>query len=124
MKRLFLATLLVAACGDDSGAPMGSDAGVDGNPSPDAAAACGAGIAPAAGLVITESGAQQGIATANGFAWKGIPYAAAPTGDLRWRPPQAPACAAGVRDASQFGSICLQLDSNNQPTGAEDCLFA
>ena len=123
MNRLFLANLVLAACGDDSGAPAQPDAAAPDAALPDAAAGCGTGIAPVAGLVITESGAQQGVATTNGFAWKGIPYAAAPTGDLRWRPPQAPTCASGVRDAGPFGSICLQLDSNNQPTGAEDCLF-
>jgi para-nitrobenzyl esterase len=122
MNRLFLATLVLTACGDDSGAPAQPDGAMPDAVMPDAAAGCGAGIAPAAGLVITESGAQQGSASANGWAWKGIPYAAPPVGSLRWRPPQTPSCADGVRDASEFGSLCLQLDQNNQPTGSEDCL--
>src|SRR5437867_1695763 len=122
MMRPVLLSCLLVGCGDDS-APAGQpDAAIDASLQPDAAPACGAGITPATGLVITESGAQQGVASGNGLAWQGIPFAAPPVGDLRWRPPQAPACAAGIRDASQFGSICLQLDSNNQPTGGEDCL--
>jgi len=122
MRPLVLLVCLLGGCGDDS-APAGQpEGGIDAAPQPDAAPACGAGITPASGLVITESGAQQAAAAAGGYAWKGIPYAGPPVGDRRWRPPEAPACAAGVRDATQFGSICLQLDSNNQPTGGEDCL--
>ncbi|HEV7559108.1 MAG TPA: carboxylesterase family protein, partial [Kofleriaceae bacterium] len=49
-----------------------------------------------------------------------------PVGELRWRPP-APALAwSGVRDASGFGSVCVQGGSSTEPTatamGSEDCL--
>jgi para-nitrobenzyl esterase len=40
----------------------------------------------------------------------GIPYAAPPTGDLRWRPPQPPGRWRGTRNASSFGSSCPQAD--------------
>ncbi|XP_078684143.1 fatty acyl-CoA hydrolase precursor, medium chain-like [Branchiostoma floridae x Branchiostoma belcheri] len=70
------------------------------------------------------------------YTFKGIPYAAPPVGDLRWRPPQNPASWTGVRDASQFGSRCPQV-YDMPPLGtlvdeitrwrsnssSEDCLF-
>ena len=39
-------------------------------------------------IVQTEQGAVRGAALTQGFAFRGLPYAAAPTGNLRWRPPQ------------------------------------
>jgi para-nitrobenzyl esterase len=57
-------------------------------------------------------------------AFRGIPYAAPPVADLRWRPPQPAAAWHGVRDATQFGAHCAQGAS---PFGlasqSEDCLF-
>jgi para-nitrobenzyl esterase len=41
-------------------------------------------------------------------AYKGIPYAEPPTGDLRWRPPVPAHAWVGVRDAREFGHACLQ----------------
>ena len=40
--------------------------------------------------------------------FKGIPFAAPPVGQLRWRPPQLPARWDGVRKADQFGARCMQ----------------
>lgn len=40
--------------------------------------------------------------------FKGIPFAAAPVGDLRWKPPQPAAKWDGVRAADQFGNSCMQ----------------
>ncbi|MEV0710132.1 carboxylesterase/lipase family protein [Nocardia aurea] len=51
----------------------------------------------------------------------GVPYAAPPVGDLRWRAPRAPQKWEGVRDALDFGDSCTQF-----PTlvgGREDCLY-
>ena len=55
------------------------------------------------------------------LAFKGIPYAAPPLGDLRWRPP-APAATwgEGIRDATQFGPACMQAAAIPK---SEDCLF-
>ena len=39
-----------------------------------------------------------------GYAFRGLPYAAAPTGDLRWRAPRPPASWQGVRDATQYAA--------------------
>jgi para-nitrobenzyl esterase len=79
-------------------------------------------------------GAQvQGVADVNNTqSWRAIPYAAPPLDDLRWRAPRDPAGWSGVRDASQFSSICSQLGSFfgapnpatfGQPIGSEDCLY-
>jgi para-nitrobenzyl esterase len=48
-------------------------------------------------------------------AFLGIPYAAAPTGNLRWRPPQPPPAWKGVREATAFGPACPQLPSGWLP---------
>ncbi|GAA5513140.1 para-nitrobenzyl esterase [Deinococcus carri] len=66
---------------------------------------------------------------ANGVrVWQGIPYAAAPVGERRWRAPQPAPLWVGERDASQPGSVCVQprgaLDgSAGGLRGSEDCLF-
>ncbi len=62
-------------------------------------------------------------------AFRGIPYAQAPVGDLRWRLPQPPQAWEGVRDADEFGYSCPQpvieegfYASQPHPMN-EDCLF-
>src|SRR5579863_7763713 len=40
--------------------------------------------------------------------FKGIPFAAPPVGDLRWKPPQPAAKWEGVRAGDQFGNSCMQ----------------
>jgi hypothetical protein len=58
------------------------------------------------------------------YVFRGLPYAASPAGDLRWRPPRPPAPWPGVRDATRFGPSCPQLP-NPALTGpaSEDCLY-
>ncbi|MGC1650233.1 MAG: carboxylesterase family protein [Candidatus Sulfotelmatobacter sp.] len=73
-------------------------------------------------IVQTQSGAVQGVDTGNLIAFRGIPYAAPPVGNLRWKAPQPPASWKGVRDASSFGNVCPQIDSAGQYAGDEDCL--
>src|SRR5262245_51423015 len=64
-------------------------------------------------------------------AWLGIPYAAPPVGDRRWRAPAPPPPWEGVREALVPGSTCVQYASpfggiddvkRGQPAGSEDCL--
>jgi para-nitrobenzyl esterase len=57
--------------------------------------------------------------------FRGIPFAAPPVGDLRWRPPQPAATWDGVRPANEFGRACMQSNAAiaNLPPPSEDCLF-
>ena len=73
--------------------------------------------------VVTDRGAVRGAVTGGVERFLGIPYAAAPTGALRWWPPQSAATWTGVRDATQFGNPCPVLPSTNGPRSeTEDCL--
>ncbi len=74
-----------------------------------------------------ETGSIQGATEYNMNVFKGIPYAAPPAGDLRWRPPQPAASWSGIRDASKFGNSCPQPNLKNENKGLglpgnEDCL--
>jgi para-nitrobenzyl esterase len=71
----------------------------------------------------TQSGAVQGVAAANLYAFRGIPFAAPPVGTLRWKAPQPPASWTDVRDTSTFGNECPQFELNTGHYGGdEDCL--
>lgn len=78
-------------------------------------------------IVHTQSGDVAGIATAMADEWRGIPYAAPPVGDLRWRPPAAVKPWTEVRDASAFAPPCLQVrlgpEGIEGTMGREDCLY-
>src|SRR5215210_8018375 len=80
--------------------------------------------AASAGVVPTDRGPVRGVETPGMKQYLGIPYAAPPVGDLRWRPPQPPARWRGPLDASRFGNHCPQVAS---PFGfastTEDCLY-
>jgi len=75
-------------------------------------------------VVVTETGPVRGIATGTMQEFRGIPYAEAPVGDLRWRPPQEPARWTGVLDATAFSPHCPQAATPyGTPSTTEDCLF-
>lgn len=79
-------------------------------------------------VVTIADGALRGVNEDGVVAFRGIPFAAPPVGDLRWRAPQPVARWQGVRDASQHGHDCMQLPfpSDAAPLGtppAEDCLY-
>lgn len=75
-------------------------------------------------VVAVDGGVIRGAGTSGTYVFRGVPYAAAPTGQLRWRPPAPPTTWKGVRDATQFGLSCPQIPSTFA-TGpySEDCLF-
>jgi para-nitrobenzyl esterase len=91
----------------------------------------GALLSPAhaagAPTVTTTAGKVQGFVVNGVSEFLGIPYAAPPVSNLRWRPPVAPASWSGVRQATAYGPICAQISllgayagpSNNN----EDCLY-
>jgi len=79
--------------------------------------------------VRTASGAVAGHDVDGVAVFRGIPYAAPPTGALRWRPPQPPAPWPETRSADAFGKACPQrrdksIDQAGDPGPVdEDCLF-
>jgi len=86
-------------------------------------------VANAADEVTIETGKLQGTSNSDHTVrlFKGIPFAAPPVGDLRWKAPQPAASWTGVRQADKFGSACLQTNvfgdiyfRDSQPN--EDCL--
>jgi para-nitrobenzyl esterase len=79
------------------------------------------GFAQAPAPVATDTGLVQGVAAPGLTIYKGIPFAAAPLGDLRWRPPQPAAKWEGVRAADQFGPDPYQGDGKGHVS--EDCLY-
>ena len=79
--------------------------------------------------VKTDAGVVEGELTTDQkvVAFKGIPYAAPPVGDLRWRAPQPVAKWTGVRAAKEFGYHCVQTGGYSDmlfhdPGPSEDCL--
>ena len=88
---------------------------------------------------MTESGAVRGFPGTNAriTVFKGIPYAAPPVGELRWRAPQPPAKWEGVRDCYEYGPIAMQTGPGLDPDAfyskewhvdpevpmSEDCLY-
>ncbi|XP_015113517.1 esterase FE4 isoform X2 [Diachasma alloeum] len=80
-------------------------------------------------LIITNSGALRGtidknIAGGTYVAFRGIPYAMPPIGDLRFRDPVPIGGWTGIRDATKFGEICCQYNREQQRfIGSEDCLY-
>jgi para-nitrobenzyl esterase len=85
--------------------------------------------AHAAARATTATGVAEGVLEASGVtSYKGIPYAAAPLGERRWKAPQPAVKWKGVRKADHFGARCMQLplfaDMMFRSDGvSEDCLF-
>jgi para-nitrobenzyl esterase len=86
--------------------------------------------------VKTSNGKISGVTLGSGVrAFKGIPFAAPPVGNLRWKEPQPPGLWKGVLKADKFGNVCVQpsqpkrvpnnvaVDLPDSPKMSEDCLY-
>lgn len=79
-------------------------------------------------VVETKTGPVQGTASSDGLdVFLGIPYAAPPVGDLRWRPPVAHARWTSTLQATTFGPNCAEIETLGVFAGPvnhhENCLF-
>src|SRR5512138_2580844 len=87
-----------------------------------------AGVSAAAPVKI-EGGLVEGTSEDGLTVYRGIPFAAPPAGDLRWRAPQSAAKWEGVRRADKFAPSCMQAGppgspgANQGPGMSEDCLY-
>ena len=89
-----------------------------------------AGNEPAAGARVgTTSGEVEGLADGEVLVFRGLPYAAAPVDERRWKAPEPVPEWSGVRPAKDFGKACsqrrdLSIDQAGDPGPTdEDCLF-
>ncbi|ONI89105.1 hypothetical protein ALI22I_16460 [Saccharothrix sp. ALI-22-I] len=81
-------------------------------------------------IVTTASGDVRGTDGNGVRRFRGIPYAAPPVGERRWRTPQPVTPWTGVRDATGSGPVCVQPEAPDMPDGtrrdpppqSEDCL--
>src|SRR3954464_12308674 len=85
--------------------------------------------------VKTDAGQLQGTIQESVRVFKGVPFAAAPVGPLRWREPQPAMKWEGVRKADKYGDVCMQrpspqrfppnaaTDLPGSPGMSEDCLY-
>jgi len=76
-------------------------------------------------VVRTDTGDVRGTVTAVARTFHGIPYAAPPVGDLRWKSPRPATSWTGVRDATRPGNDCPQTAGflGDAASSTEDCLY-
>ena len=110
-----------ADAGTGGGAMDAGGSAVDGG-----GGGCTASVASSPGLVLTDRGPVQGAVAAGAWAYQGIPYAAPPTGALRWTPPTQHACWSAPLATTSFAAKRLQVDPSQTTSviGQEDCLTA
>jgi para-nitrobenzyl esterase len=75
--------------------------------------------------VKVEGGLVRGVVEDGLTIYRGIPYAAPPIGNLRWRAPQPAQSWSGVRSGAEYGRACMQVNPaiKDLPPPSEDCLF-
>jgi len=77
--------------------------------------------------VMIDAGALDGTETKDLVIYKGVPFAAAPVGELRWREPQPVQPWKGIRIANEFAPACMQttvsMPGEEPPPVDEDCLY-
>ncbi|MES1926738.1 Carboxylesterase [Salinisphaera sp. T31B1] len=103
--------MALGACSDDKDAQLGSA------PAPDSTRTA---------VVQTADGPVQGRIASGVSQFLGIPFAASPVGDLRWRPPQPPQPWTETRSTLAYGDTCAQTNTLGvfaSPSASEDCLF-
>lgn len=79
-------------------------------------------------IVEVEGGKIEGVDESGITVFKGVPFAAPPVGDLRWKEPQPVKSWTGIRKADKFGPVAMQNkvfgDMNFGDAGmSEDCLY-
>jgi para-nitrobenzyl esterase len=81
-------------------------------------------------IVKTDKGRVSGITSGESgmevSIFRGIPFAAPPLGDLRWKPPQPAEPWEGIRECNQFSAISPQIEMPGMVSGfpiSEDCLY-
>ncbi|MFI9380764.1 carboxylesterase/lipase family protein [Kutzneria sp. NPDC052558] len=77
-------------------------------------------------VVRTDNGFVRGTLGSESRTFTGIPFAAPPTGDRRWQPPQPAESWTGVRDATERPAACPQIGPTGDelmPGSSEDCLY-
>lgn len=85
--------------------------------------------AQTAPTVDATAGQVEGVAEHGVLAFKGMPYAAPPVGDLRWRAPGPVPAWQGIRKAQSFGNACMQdpelsiANGGDPGPASEDCLY-
>lgn len=87
--------------------------------------------------VTVEQGTLEGEVKGACMIFRGVPYAKAPVGELRFKAPQKPDAWSGVKDATEFAPICPQMEIKDGfygkefytdpkyplPAQSEDCLY-
>ncbi|HNV83799.1 MAG TPA: carboxylesterase/lipase family protein [Arenimonas sp.] len=87
------------------------------------------GLSSTAAYVQIDDGMLAGSHDKSVFSFKGIPFAAAPVAQWRWREPQPVETWNGIRTAKKFGNACIQTPGLSEKNGgspgkiSEDCLY-